>query len=347
VKLVLAVATAALLVLAGGVGGYLLADDGGDGGAESSALPAGWDLCVNEARGFAIGHPGRWFTDAVAEEESCEFFDSEPFQVPRQSDFSGTALEIDPFEESYAEVVAGLVNPRFANVLSREETTVAQWPAVRLETEATGEGFEGKGVKVTSYVLDRNGTSFVVRTTDRPERGDYAMRKETLDRAIGTLMFFTPTGTQLRDGRVVPAQPELPDAVEVKRIAIAQAAANRDYAALARLLPAVGGFEYTFGGAVEGGPTAYWRRLEATTDEAPLESLAAILSLPYTKVRGLYVWPFAFDRDPKRLTEEEVELLSTFATPREIQGWREFGGYIGWRAGIEPDGDWVFYVAGD
>jgi hypothetical protein len=150
VKLVLAVATAALLVLAGGVGGYLLADDGGDGGADSSALPAGWDLCVNDARGFAIGHPGRWFTDAVAEEESCEFFDSEPFQVPRQSDFSGTALEM-----------------------------------------------------------------------------------------------------------------------------------------------------------------------------------------------------FAFDRDPKRLTEEELELLSTFATPREIQGWREFGGYIGWRAGIEPDGDWVFYVAGD
>jgi hypothetical protein len=47
------------------------------------------------------------------------------------------------------------------------------------------------------------------------------------------------------------------------------------------------------------------------------------------------------------LTEEELELLSTFATPREIRGWREFRGYIGWRAGIQPDGDWVFYVAGD
>jgi len=22
-------------------------------------------------------------------------------------------------------------------------------------------------------------------------------------------------------------------------------------------------------------------------------------------------------------------------------------GYLGWRAGIEPDGRWVFYVAGD
>jgi hypothetical protein len=287
------------------------------------------------------------FTDSVSPEETCEYFDSRPFHVPRQSDFSGRALEIDPFEESYAEVVAGLVDPRFARVLSREEVTVAGWPAVRLETEATGEGLEGKGVKVTSYVLNRNGTSFIVRTTGLPGKGDYASRQETLDRAVETLTFFPPTGTQLAGGRVLPEQPELPDAVEEKRLAIAQAAAERDYAALARLLPVVGGFEYTFGGAVAGGPTAYWRRLEATTDEAPLDSLVAVLSLPYTKVRGIYVWPFAFDRDPKRLSHDELDLLATLATPREIAGWRRFGGYIGWRAGIEPDGDWIFFVAGD
>lgn len=83
------------------------------------------------------------------------------------------------------------------------------------------------------------------------------------------------------------------------------------------------------------------------TDEAPLDTLVAVLALPFTKVRGIYVWPFALDRDPRQLTEEELELLSTFATPREIEGWREFDGYIGYGAGIEPDGDWVFYVAGD
>ena len=346
-KLVLAAAAAALLVLAGGVGGYVLADDGVEGEAESSALPAGWDLCVNAARGFAIGHPGRWFMDALAATESCEFLDPKPFRVPPQSDFSGTALKIDPFDESYADVVAGLVNPRFARVLSREETTVAGWPAVRLETEATGKGLDEEGVKVTSYVLNRNGTSFVVRTTGFPGEDNYAARKETLDRAIKTVRFFTPTGTQLAGERVLQEQPELPEAVEEKRIAIARAAAERDYAALARLLPLVGGFEYTFGGAVLGGPTAYWRRLEATTDEAPLDSLVSILALPYTKVRGIYVWPFAFDRNPRRLSDDELDLLSTVATPDEIRAWREFGGYIGWRAGIEPDGDWVFYVAGD
>jgi hypothetical protein len=155
-----------------------------------------------------------------------------------------------------------------------------------------------------------------------------------------------PTAVTVAEGRVLPHQRELPDPVEQTRIAIARAAAARDFDALARLIPE-GGFEYTFGGAVPGGPTAYWRRLEATTDESPLDTLVAVLALPYTKVRGIYVWPFAFDRDPKRLTDEELELLATFATRRDIEGWREFGGYIGYRAGIEPDGDWVFYVAGD
>jgi hypothetical protein len=343
VRIVLGVVGAVLLVLTGSVGGYLVADD--DSSSEAS-LPEGWALCSNPARGFAIGFPARWHMDEVAEHESCEYFDPDPFEVPPQTDFSGTALEIDPGGEKYETVVDGLVDRRFARVLGRRETTVLGRPAVRIQTEATGEGFEDRGVKVTSWVVDRDGSAFVIRTTGFPGKGDYAARQKTLDRAIETLAFFTPTAVTLADGRVLPHEPELPDPVKRTRTAIAEAAAARDFDALARLIPE-DGFEYTFGGPVAGGPTAYWRRLEASTDEMPLETLVAVLALPYTNVRGIYVWPFAFDRDPKRLTVEEVELLSTFATPREIRGWRAFGGYIGYRAGIEPDGDWVFYVAGD
>lgn len=345
VRIVLGAVGAVLLVLAGGAGGYLLADDD-DSDAREATLPQGWALCSNHDRGFAIGFPARWQTDEVAEHESCEYFDPDPFEVPPQSDFSGTALEIDPGGEKYRTVVDGLVDRRFARVLARKETAVLGRQAVRIETEATGEGFEDRGVKLTTWVVNRDGAAFVIRTTGFPGKGDYATRQATLDRAIETLMFFAPTAVPLADGRVLPHQPELPDPVERTRIAIAEAAAARDYDALAGLIPE-GGFEYTFGGPVPGGPAAYWRSLEATTDEAPLDTLVAVLALPYTKVRGIYVWPFAFDRDPKQLTDEELELLSTFATPREIQGWREFGGYIGYRAGIEPDGDWIFYVAGD
>jgi hypothetical protein len=343
VRILLGVLGCVVLVIAGGVAGYLLADD--DPSSEAS-LPDGWALCSNAARGFVIGFPGRWHTDEVAEEESCEYFDPDPFDVRPQTDFSGTALEIDPGGEDYETVVDGLVDRRFSRVFARRETTVLGRPAVRVETEATGAGFEDRGVKVTTWVVDRDGAAFAVRTTGFPGRGDYPARQATLDRAIETLAFFTPTAVPLADGRVLPHQRELPDAVQRTRIEIARAAAARDFDGLARVIPE-DGFEYTFGGPLPGGATAYWRRLEATTDEAPLETLVAVLALPYTKVRGIYVWPFAFDRDPKRLTAEELELLSTFATPREIRGWREFGGYIGYRAGIEPDGDWVFYVAGD
>jgi hypothetical protein len=345
VKIVLGAIGAVLLVIAGAAGGYLLADDG-DSDEREVTLPQGWALCSNHDRGFAVGFPARWHTDEVAEQESCEYFDPDPFDVPPQSDFSGTALEIDPGGEEYRVVVDGLVDRRFARVLARKETTVLGRPAVRIETEATGQGFEDRGVKVTSWVVDRDGAAFVVRTTGFPGKADYATRQATLDRAIETLSFFTPTAVQLADGRVLPRRPELPDPVERTRIAIAEAAAARNYDALAQLIPE-DGFEYTFGGPVPGGPAAYWRRLEASTEEAPLDTLVAVLALPYTKVRGIYVWPFAFDRAPEQLTEEELELLATFATPREIEGWREFGGYIGYRAGIEPDGDWVFYVAGD
>lgn len=304
-KTVLGVVGAALLVLAGGVG-YLLAADESPS-PEAAGLPQGWALCSNEDRGFAIGYPARWYTDELAEYDACEYFDPEPFEVPRHSDFSGAALQIQPWSEPYEEVLGGLAaDTRFVRALSREDARVAGRPTVRLEVEATGKGAEDKGVKIAAYVVNRDGAAFVVRTTGFPSKGDYATRQAILDRAIETLVFFTPTAVPLAHGRVL-----------------------------------------TFGGPVPGGPTAYWRHLQSATDEAPLDTLVSILALPYTRVRGIYVWPFAFDRDPKQLSEEELELLSTFATPREIQGWRRFGGYIGWRTGIQADGDWVFYVAGD
>ena len=133
-----------------------------------------------------------------------------------------------------------------------------------------------------------------------------------------------------------------PEAVLVKRAAIERAAAAGDYAALEDLADDEE-FEYTFGGPVAGGPTAYWRRLERTTDERPLESLAAVLRMPYTLSRGIYVWPFAYDKTADELTEHERELLE----PLGRAGAFGEEGYLGWRAGIRPDGRWVFFVAGD
>ena len=141
-------------------------------------------------------------------------------------------------------------------------------------------------------------------------------------------------------------QPGLPRAVAEKRDAISRAAKANDYEAIEALL-GPGRFEYTFGGPVEGGPTAYWRQLEQTTDERPLETLHAILELPYTTERGIYVWPFAFDRDLSTLSSAERAMLHTILTPRELREMQRFTDYIGWRVGIRPDGRWIYFVSGD
>lgn len=137
----------------------------------------------------------------------------------------------------------------------------------------------------------------------------------------------------------------LPEAVEKTRAALLAAAESRDYEALRPLIPETG-FEYTFGSPVEGGPIAFWQQLEETSDEEPLERLEQVLQMPYTLSRGIYFWPFAFDVAAKDdLTAHERELLAPLGPLESV--FVEGTGYLGWRAGIAPDGTWVFFVAGD
>lgn len=158
---------------------------------------------------------------------------------------------------------------------------------------------------------------------------------------VGVLLGYT-----LDSGEdAAPSSQSVPAAVEETRAELLAAAESGDYDALAELIPA-DGFEYTFGGPVEGGPVAYWRELERTTDERPLEALAAILKMPYVLSRGFYYWPWAYSvASSGDLSPHEVELLAPLGPPSAF--FPERTGYLGWRAGIAPDGTWVFFVAGD
>jgi hypothetical protein len=132
----------------------------------------------------------------------------------------------------------------------------------------------------------------------------------------------------------------LPKPVLRTHAALVEAASAGDYEALRPLIPAE--FSYTFGGPVEGGPIAYWQQIEAEGGESPLDILDRILAMPYTLYRGTYIWPFAYDKQPDELTAYERRILGDFAD--------DFGagsGYLGWRAGIEPNGRWAFFIAGD
>jgi hypothetical protein len=133
----------------------------------------------------------------------------------------------------------------------------------------------------------------------------------------------------------------LPSPVAETHAALLDAAESGDYEALRPFIPA-SGFSYTFGAPAPGGPIEYWQQVEQQSGESPIEILAQILRMPYTLYAGTYVWPFAFDKQQDELSDYERELLGDLAD--------DFGaesGYLGWRAGIEPDGTWRFFIAGD
>jgi hypothetical protein len=140
--------------------------------------------------------------------------------------------------------------------------------------------------------------------------------------------------------------PTLPEAVEETRAALLAAAEDGDYEALRELIPA-DGFEYTFGGPVPGGAVAYWQELERTTEARPLATLADVLRQPYVLSRGIYVWPWAYTVESRSdLTPYERALLAPLG-PLDTLFPAPDSGYFGWRTGIEPDGTWSFFVAGD
>jgi hypothetical protein len=124
---------------------------------------------------------------------------------------------------------------------------------------------------------------------------------------------------------------------------ILSAARARDFNGLQAIIDRSGEFRYSFGPNVPGGAVAYWKSLEQK-GQKPLETLATILTLPYTLSRGIYVWPFAYDKTPDEITSYEQQLLDRIPSGAKTV---TSSGYLGWRAGIRPDGRWVFYVAGD
>ncbi len=162
--------------------------------------------------------------------------------------------------------------------------------------------------------------------------------------ASGTMLGFKLDDSDA-DASVPTATGGLPAAVEETRARLLEAAESGDYEALREVIPD-SGFKYTFGEAVDGGPIAYWQELERTTDERPIEALATVLQLPYVLARGYYVWPWAYAvPSSDDLSPHERGLLAPLGLPSQL--FPEGAGYYGWRAGIAPDGTWVFFVAGD
>jgi hypothetical protein len=313
---------------AAGVAGYLLGSGDDEETAATTtvterALPAGWRLCTNERLGYAVGYPGDWYSPALSAESECTFFDPAPVALPEASDVFGPTLEVAPAQDTYDVLARAGDEGAGVEILERRELAIAGRRALNIVRD-----------QEASYVVDRGAEPPLVLRTVKEPNSNWEERLRILDEAARTLLLFEPRRARGRDAP--------PDVVLRKRAAILAAAQARDYDALAQLSDPQR-FAYSFGGEVEGGPAAYWRQAETRgEDPTPAEALAAILRMPYTLSRGLYVWPFAYDKTEDELTAYERGLLEELG-----RGGAFADGYLGWRAGIDPDGRWVFFVAGD
>jgi hypothetical protein len=147
----------------------------------------------------------------------------------------------------------------------------------------------------------------------------------------------------------------LPPRVASIRLRIVAAARRCDYAALVRLGNERGrGLAFSYGGTTSA--PQFWRMLERNGRPRPMEALVKLLALPYATV-GLdgravprararfYVWPRAHRLHPSARDWQAVRVLYTQA---QIDAMRRGGtGYLGYRVGITPAGDWQYFIAGD
>ncbi len=161
-----------------------------------------------------------------------------------------------------------------------------------------------------------------------------------------TMMTFTDTAPSTACStsglRIVLPNENLPAPVAETRRRIFAAAAACDYDALQAVALEGGGFTYSYGG--ETSAADFWRG-EEERDGRPLAILAQILALPHTRNEaGFYAWPAAYSEHP---TVEAWNDLEAVYSRDEINAWREFGSYLGYRVGITPAGEWQFFVAGD
>ncbi len=143
-----------------------------------------------------------------------------------------------------------------------------------------------------------------------------------------------------------PADQDLPDAVASKRAAIIESALACDLEAL----EAAAGpkLNTSFGGG------GFENLIEwESQGRGELGTLVNVLSTPFAVQQfedgpTYYVWPAAFAYETwEEIPAEQLAALSALYTQEELDQIATFGSYAGWRVGINEDGDWTFFVAGD
>lgn len=151
------------------------------------------------------------------------------------------------------------------------------------------------------------------------------------------------------DGMVVPELQSdgIPSPVAARRQELIDAAVACDYRTLARLARETG-VDIRMEGEVV--PVRQWREREH--DAQPiLRPLAGILMLEHVRRDGEqgeeFAWPNAVDWPFADVADgQDRQDLLEVVGEAGIFGWREAGGYSGWRTTIGADGGWLTFWYG-
>jgi hypothetical protein len=161
------------------------------------------------------------------------------------------------------------------------------------------------------------------------------------------------TGSCSSEGLEPPTpDPDLPEAVETTRQAIAAAAIACDWQALDALIEPTN-FRYSFGGGND--PIRFWQEAEGAVGNEPMRFLVETLKLnwvldtppPEAEVPDSYIWPDAFPMIWDEVTPEMRDTLRPLYDDLDFEGFATIGGFAGYRLAITDSGDWVYFLSGD
>ncbi len=330
-------------------------DDGVAGSPTPPDTPAPDQSCEAPQYGYRIHFPDDWHVNDIEQAKACSWFHPEPFELPEHTEVTEVAVMLAVEDGSFEERAHALTDaPDVAEVLSEEEVTVAGEQAVRAETERSGEAFYPEGTTMTTYLVDWDDQILSAVTTSVAD-GEYASNVDVLDEMMDSLerVEFEATCSAAALNPEPTEQPDLPEIVAETRERIVERAVACDFEGLAQIAEGSDAdFTFSFGNG--GDPAEFWARSEQDELErsGPMLYLAALLDRPHetrsVEGRTQYLWPSAFAYDSwDEVPDEDREALRPLYTELELRGFQEFGSYGGYRIGIDADGNWLFFVAGD
>jgi len=152
--------------------------------------------------------------------------------------------------------------------------------------------------------------------------------------------------------KILRGEADMPEPVRRTRARLMEAARSGDMEQIRRLMEAQPEMPYvSFGDP--GDPIEYLKALSSDAEGREiLAILLEVLETGFVHVEPgtpdeLYVWPYFAQYPLEALTPSQLVELFTLLTAADYEDMRSYGSYTFFRAGIAPDGRWLFFLAGD